>query len=149
MMHNTTDTHTISQLLKNTDLKIILDSPENDYRLEYFTTFAKDKETGEHCLARTYRLKDLVRGGITSEPWDTFNHDRQVTLITNLINFGNYRIIKVICGLEIKCSACNQTMRIKTWESIPKRCGGRNPEKCESPIDSSNITEVLFTANSV
>ncbi len=147
MMHSTTDINTINQLLKNTDLKIILDSPENDYRLEYFTTFTKDRETGEPCLARTYRLKDLVRGGITSEPWDTFNHDKQVTLITNLINFGNYRIIKVISGLEIKCPACNQTMQIKNWEAIPKRCGANNQKKCFSSIDSSNVTEILFTTN--
>ena len=149
MMHKTTDTHTINQLLKNIELKIVLDSPENDYRLEYFTTLTKDRDTGEPCLARTYRLKDLVRGGNTTEPWDTFNHDKQVTLITNLINFSHYRIIKVICGFEIKCPVCNKIMRIKTWESIPKRCGAKNPKKCLAAIDSSNITEILFTASPV
>jgi len=83
-MNNVTDTHTVNQWLKNFDLKIVLDSPEKDYRLEYFTAPIKDRITGKNGLIRTYQLIDLVRGGITSSPWDAFNHDKQVILITNL-----------------------------------------------------------------
>lgn len=148
-MNNATDTHTINQWLKNFDLKIVLDSPEKDYQLEYFTAPIKDRITGKNRLIRTYQLIDLVRGGITSSPWDAFNHDKQVILITNLVNFGHYRIAKVICGVDIKCPVCNQTMRFKTWESTPKRCLSRNPDKCQTLINSNNITEVLFTENAV
>lgn len=60
--------HTINQWLKNFDLKIVLDSPEKDYQLEYFTAPIKDRITGKNRLIRTYQLIDLVRGGITSSP---------------------------------------------------------------------------------
>lgn len=73
MLTEAPDASTVRRLLENLELKIVLDSPDDDYRFEYFTTSIKDRETGEPRLTRTYRLLDLIRGGVTPEPWDTYD----------------------------------------------------------------------------
>ena len=86
------DVHNIRRLLANLEMNIILDSPDNDYRFEYFTTSIKDRQTGEPRLCRTYRLLDLKRGTTTPEPWGMYDLDKQATLIINLIRFSRYRM---------------------------------------------------------
>ena len=71
MLTDAPDASTVRRLLENLELKIVLDSPDDDYRFEYFTTSIKDRQTGEPQLTRTYRLLDLIRGGVTPEPWAT------------------------------------------------------------------------------
>ena len=119
-------------LLQNHELKVILDSPGTDYRFEYYTT-------SRHI--RTYRLLDLIRGGITPEPWERYDLDKQTTLVTNLIGFGGYRISKVVTGWMVKCPACGHLMRGKIWESVPTTCAGKGPPKCRRKITDDNIVE--------
>ncbi len=144
MLTDTPDVYAIRRLLENTELKIVLDSPENNYRIEYFTTSVKDRGTGESHRTRTYRLLDLIRGGVTPEPWDTFDVDKQVTLVANLMRVSRYRITKVICGWEATCPVCGHNMRGKIWDSVPKSCPAQNPRKCRTTIGDESISEVLF-----
>lgn len=134
---------TVRHLMENLELKIVLDSLNNDYRFEYFTTSIKDRQTGEQRLTRTYRLVDLIRSGITPEPWDKFELDKQTTLVTNLMIFSRYRITKIICGWEAICPVCGHIMRGKIWESTPKSCRKESPRKCRNRIDDEGISEIL------
>jgi|CXWL01.1.fsa_nt_gi hypothetical protein len=141
-----TDTNAVQSLLENLDLKIVLDSPDNSYRFEYYTTAIKDRKTGQQRLTRTYRLLDLIRSGVTTEPWDTYDLDKQTTLVTNLVNFSNYRMVKIVSGWEFICPVCGHCMSGKIWESIPKACQGISPIKCRTKVDSASINEILYTA---
>ena len=143
MLTNAPDASTVRRLLENLELNIVLDSPDDDYRFEYFTTSMKDRQTGEPRLTRTYRLLDLIRGGVTPEPWDTYDLDKQTTLITNLMKFSRYRMAKIVCGWEVICPACGHVMRGKNWESIPKTCMAESPRKCRARIDDKCIVEIL------
>jgi len=146
MLTETPDAHAVRHLLENLELKIVLDSLDNDYRFEYFTTSIKDRQTGEPRLTRSYRLFDLIRGGVTPEPWDTYDLDRQTTLVTNLMRFGHYRMTKIICGWEVICPVCGHVMRGKIWESTPKTCMAESPIKCRTRFDDESINEILFVA---
>ena len=144
MLTDAHDASTVRRLLENLELKIVLDSPDNDYRFEYFTTSIKDRQTGEPRLTRTYRLLDLIRGGVTPEPWDTYDLDKQTTLVTNLMRFSRYRIAKIVCGWEVICPVCGHIMRGKNWESSPKTCKTEPPKKCRARIEDKCIAETLF-----
>lgn len=146
MLTDTLDAHTIRRLLENLELKIVLDSPNNDYRFEYFTTSIKDRQTGELRLTRTYRLLDLIRSGLTPEPWDIYDLDKQTTLVTNLMGFSRYRMTKIVCGWEAICPACGHVMRGKIWESIPKACRNESSRKCRTRIDDEDINEILLVS---
>lgn len=143
MLTDAPDENSVRRLLENLDLKIVLDSPDDDYRFEYFTTSIKDRQTGEPRLTRAYRLFDLIRGGVTAEPWDTYDLEKQTTLVTNLMRFSRYRMAKIVCGWEVICSACGHTMRGKNWESPPKTCTAEFPRKCRAKIDDKCVVEIL------
>ncbi len=145
MLTDVPDTSTVRRLLENLELKIVLDSPDDDYRFEYFTTSLKDRQTGKQRLTRTYRLLDLIRGGVTPEPWDTYDLDEQTTLVTSLMRFSRYRMSKIVCGWEVICPACGHVMRGNNWESTPKTCMAEPPRKCRARIDDGCIVETLFT----
>jgi hypothetical protein len=144
MLTDTLDAHIVRHLLENLELKIVLDSPDDDYRFEYFTTFLNDRQTGEPRLIRTYRLHDLIRRGVTPEPWDTYDLDKQVTLITNLMRFSHYRVAKIVCGWEVACSACGHVMCGKHWETSPKTCTAQSPRICRARIDNKCLVEIPF-----
>lgn len=91
-----------------------MDSPDDNYRFEYFTTSIKDRQTGEPRLTRTYRLLDLIRGGVTPEPWDAYDLDKQTTLVTNLMKFGRYCMAKIVCGWEVICPTCGHACAART-----------------------------------
>ncbi len=128
-------------LLQNYELKVILDSPERDYRFEYYTTTIKDANTNEPRYIRTYRLLDLIRGSITQEPWDRYDLDKQTTLVTNLIGFGGYQVSKVVTGWTVNCPTCGHLMRGKIWESVPRTCTGKGPPKCRHKVTDDNVAE--------
>ena len=144
MLTDALDASTVRRLLENLELSIVLDSPDGDYRFEYFTTSIKDRQTGEPRLTRTYRLIDLIRGAVTSEPWDTYDLDKQTTLVTNLMMFNRYRMAKIVCGWEVICPECGHLMRGKNWESPPKMCMAESPSKCRTKIDDKCIVEIQF-----
>jgi hypothetical protein len=143
MLTDAPDANTVRRLLEDPELKIVLDSPDDDYRFEYFTTSTKDRQTGEPRLVRTYRLLDLIRGGVTPEPWDTYDLDKQATLVTNLMTFGRYRMAKIVCGWEAICPACGHVMHGKNWETTPRTCMAAPPKKCRATIDDKYIAEIL------
>ena len=132
------DEHTVRRLLANLELKIVLDSPDDDYRFEYSTNSIIDRQTKDPRQIRTYKLLDLRRGGDTPSPWDAYDLDKQTRLVTNLIRFGRYRISKVVGGYEITCPKCGHFMPVKIWESVPKKC-----RKCKLTIDDKDVKEIL------
>ncbi len=144
MTEHNEESEKVRRLLQNHELKVILDSPRSDYRFEYYTTTVKDVGINESRRIRTYRLLDLIRGGITPEPWDSYDLDKQTTLVTNLIECGGYRISKVVAGWTVKCPACGHLMQGKIWESVPTTCGGKGPPKCRHKITDENIVEEVY-----
>jgi hypothetical protein len=141
--------HTIRHLLENLELKIVLDSPYNDYRIEYFTTSLRDRVTGESRFTRTYHLIDLVRGGTTPEHWDTFHLEKQADLVVNLLTLCGYHIAKVVKGWEAHCPSCENVMHGKIWVPLPKKCAVEPSRKCKTVIESSSIIEVLLPASAL
>lgn len=141
--HSTLEHH-VRALLENDELRVVLDSPNDDYRFEYYTTIVKDRKSGEGRRVRTYRLIDLRKGAVTPEPWDAYVFEKQTTLVTNLIRFSRYRISKIVAGWRIKCPACSHIMRGKIWDSVPKTCSGRISSKCKQRIDASLVEEIVI-----
>lgn len=134
----------VRSLLENIELKIVLDSPDNNYRFEYLTTAIMDRQTGEQRLTRTYRLFDVARGVVTAEPWDTYDLEKQTTLVTNLLGTSHYRMTKIVSGWEVICPACGSVMQGKNWESSPKRCTANHPLKCRANIGDEIVKEILL-----
>lgn len=134
-------------LLKNQELKIVLDSPDGDYRFEYYTTTSKDSKTGEARYVRTYRLIDLLRGAVSVEPWDTYDLEKQTTLVTGLINFGRYKVSRVIAGWSIKCPSCGHVMTGKHWESVPKNCTASSSPRCSHRLNDPHLVNEIVVAN--
>jgi hypothetical protein len=145
-VHAPIDDNIIRGLLENHELKLVLDSPDDDYRFEYFTTFKKDRETGTPVFTRKYRLLDLVRGTVTPDPWDAYDIDVQARILTRLINSSHYRIIKVIEGWRATCPSCGHIMNGKIWTSFPKVCTAKASPKCRSKIERHLVEELLFAS---
>jgi hypothetical protein len=135
----------IRALLQDIEIKLVLDSPNKDYRFEYYTASIKDRQTDQPRLSRTYRLFDVVRGGIVSEPWDAYDLDKQTTLIAHLIKDAHYRITKVVRGWEVSCPECGHMIRGKIWQSVPKTCTESPTNKCRAAIDEKTANEVLYS----
>ncbi|WON74167.1 hypothetical protein [Nitrosospira sp. Is2] len=149
MLTSLPQAHTIRHLLENLEFKIVLESPDNDYRIEYFTTSLKDRVTRESKFTRTYHLIDQVRGGVTPEHWDTFDLEKQVDLVVNLLTHCDYRVVKVVNGWEASCPSCKKVMQGKTWQPFPKKCSVKRPRKCKMLIERSSIIETLFPAAAI
>jgi len=145
MTEHKEESEKIRGLLQNHELKVILDSREGDYRFEYYTTTIKDVNPNTPRHIRTYRLIDLTRGGITQEPWDRYDLDKQTMLVINLMEFGGYRISKVVTGWTMKCPTCGHLLRGKIWESFPTTCTGKGPPRCKQKITDDNIAEEVCT----
>jgi hypothetical protein len=120
-------------LLANLDLKLVLDSPDGDYRFEYFTALSKDREANREVKTRKYRLLDLARGTVTPDPWDAFNLETQARILPGLINWGRYRLT-VVTGWKVKCPACGAVMVGAHWKSPPKTCVSNATGKCDEKI---------------
>lgn len=138
-MPDTYNEQAVRRLLENHELLLVLDSPDNDYRFEYFTTSVKDRITSVPKLCRTYRLLDLIRGGVTPEPWDAYDLERQTVLVTNLMRFSNYRMTKIVSGWKISCPSCGNDTTGKNWEAVPKNC-----RACKCRIESEWVHELLL-----
>lgn len=135
-------TEEIRKLLKDIKVKLLLESPKQDYQLEYYTTTIKDPNTDEIIrYIRTYRLNDLIRGNVTQEPWDTFDLDKQTGLVANLLTISEYRVVKAINGWTVKCPKCNFIMEGEIWKIPPKACLG---SKCRHKIKADEIVENLI-----
>ncbi len=134
----------IRAYLKNHELMLVLDSPNQDYRFEYYTTTIKDNETGELRYMRTYRLLDLVRGGVTQEPWDSYNLEKQANLVTGLIEFSHYKLSKIVAGWRIKCPSCGYLILGKNWEPLPKKCTAPSSPKCRQQFENNEIVEEIL-----
>ena len=125
----------VRRLLSDHDVKIVLDSPDGDYRFEYYTSATKDSKTGEQRYVRAYRLIDRLRGGVTVEPWDTYDLEKQTSFVAGLIDFGRYKLARVIAGWSVACPSCGYVMTGKHWESVPKSCAASSSPKCRQRLD--------------
>jgi len=141
--------HHVRALLKNHELKVVLDSPDNDYRFEYYTTTFKDSETGDLRYVRTYRLLDLLRRSMTQEPWDAYELEKQTTLVTGLLKYSRYRISRIVAGWSIKCPSCGETIRGKIWESAPKTCTAKGSPKCRQRFDDDQLVEEILIDHAI
>jgi len=137
----------VRDLLKNLELKVILDAPNGDYRFEYYTKATKDIATGQILYVRTYTLCDLIRGGETQEPWGTYDLEKQIGLVTGLLDFSKYHVSKVITGWMIKCPTCGHIKEGKIWETVPKTCTGTGPPKCLQKFSDNSLVEKHAVGN--
>ena len=137
----------VHALLRDPELKVVLDAPEGDYRIEYYATASKNAGSGVARPVRAYRLVDRIRGGVTQEPWDRFDLDKQTALATHLMAFGGYRLSKVVAGWKVKCPACGHTSRGKIWEAVPAGCVGKGPPKCRYRLAAADVAEVLHAVD--
>ena len=141
--------HRVRNLLKNHELKLVLDSPDQDYRFEYDTTTIKDSKTGEVRYVRTYRLLDLVRGAVTQQPWDVFELEKQTTCVAGLLEFSRYRISKIVSGWTITCPSCGDIMRGRIWESAPKTCTAKGSPRCRQRLDDNHLVEEVLVDQAI
>lgn len=139
----------VRALLKNQELKLILDSPNGAYRFEYYTTTSNDIKAGEPRYRRTYRLLDLLRGGVTVEPWDTYDLDKQTTLVTGLLQFSHYKLTRVVTGWTIKCPSCGHVTEGKHWESVPKTCAASSFSKCPQRFDNADLVKEIVVDHAI
>ena len=133
------DSLNIREALEDINILLHVESPQEDYRFEYYTSAMKDPETGEQQLTRSYRLRDLQRGNASQEPWDKFDLDKQVGLVTNLLGLSGYKISKKSRGWKIKCSKCGHVMEGKIWELAPKTCRVKD---CDQKIDPEEVVDI-------
>jgi hypothetical protein len=133
-------------LLENHELKVTLDSPKEDYRFEYYTTTLPDGGAGKSRWVRTYRLIDLIRGGVTQEPWDSYDLEKQTKLASGLIDLCGYKISKIVEGWTIKCPSCGQVVKGKIWDVPPKACVARDSKKCGQRFESEDVVENTYCA---
>lgn len=132
------------ELLDDFDAKLILDSPNEEYRFEYYTVCVKDAENPQGIKIRKYRLLDRVRGTVTPEPWDAFDVERHAEILRGLTAWSEYRL-KVSRGWEVTCTSCGHLMTGKTWQVAPKTCASKNRPKCKQPVKDADVVD-LYSA---
>lgn len=133
------ETLNIRGLLKDINVLLHIESLQQDYRFEYYTSAVKDPETGKQQLTRSYRLRDLLRGNVTQEPWDKFDLDKQTGLVTNLLELSGYKVVKMVTGWKVKCPSCSHLMEGKIWEAAPKTCRAKG---CKQKIDAEKVIDI-------
>jgi len=140
------DTATVRDLLDNKKLKIIIDSPDNTYCFEYFSTISIDRWTKERRLVRTYRLIDKNSSQIISEPWDAYDLDKQTVLVNNLIALSRYQITKITGGWQATCPSCGQVTRHGHWQNPPSKCHPepKSTKKCQYLFKLTDINEIIY-----
>ena len=131
------------ELLQNFDLKLILDSPNEEYRFEYYTVVTKETGSSVETKTRKYRLLDQARGTVTVEPWDAFNLDRHAEILRGLTSWSRYKL-KVSVGWEIQCPTCNGVVSGKPWESRAKSCSSKHLVRCLQKFDDTLVSEVYL-----
>jgi hypothetical protein len=146
MVKHTADPKQVRELLRDHEVRVVLEAPEGDYRVEYCTTSTRDTDTGASKHLRTYRLLDMTRGSVTQEPWDRFDLDKQTGLVTNLMDCGGYRILKLVTGWRAQCPACGRISRGKIWEPAPISCGAKGPPRCGYKFTPADIAEEARSA---
>jgi hypothetical protein len=126
------------ELLEDLDVKLLLDSPNGEYRFEYFTVLSKNRDTGQDVKVRKYRVLDQIRGTITPDPWDAYNLESQARILPGLISWSDYRLT-VITGWKIACPACGYIMKGKPWKIPPKTCSSKASPKCNERLDHDHV----------
>lgn len=129
------------ELLANHDLKLILDSPNDEFRFEYYTVAVKGSGSAIETKVRKYRLLDLARGTITVEPWDAFNLERHADILRGLTSWSRYKL-KVSEGWKIQCPSCNGVISGKSWQVPPKSCASKHLGRCLQKFDDTLVSEV-------
>jgi hypothetical protein len=133
------------ELLQNLDLKLILDSPKDEYRFEYYTVATKEVGTSVETKTRKYRLLDQVRGTITVEPWNAFSLERHAEILSGLIRWSHYRL-KVSVGWQIQCPSCDQVVTGKPWQLPSKSCTSKHLVRCLQKFDDTLVSEVYTSS---
>lgn len=127
------------ELLQDINVLLHLDSPKGDYRVEYYTSVTKNPDTGDETYTRTYRLRDLLRGNVSLEPWDKFDLHKQVDLVSNLMDLSGYQVSKAVKGWKVECPKCGSTISGKMWQTPPKTC---RTNGCKHEIDPATVVEL-------
>lgn len=130
------------ELLENHDLNIILDSPSNEYQVQYYVGYAKDHRSKNEVKIRKHRLLDKARGTVTPEPWDTFNLDGHVRIIRALIHWNRYRLT-LISGWRVRCPRCSHQMTGEPWKPLPKQCTSGTRPRCKQAIEEDLVTSIV------
>lgn len=132
----------VRRLLADTEIKIVLEAGARHYRIEYLTTRAASRGVEKSVLARTYRLFDQIRNTESSEPWDSFDLDKQTRLVTQLLTITDYKLKRLVRGWTVVCPACEKRMEGKIWEAPPKVCKGTKAIQCARGISSDDVRDI-------
>lgn len=112
----------ISEALKNTDLEIELESANGEFTFTYSTNIVAKEIENPTTLTRGYWLTQNNTLATINAPWDTYEHEKQVILASNLIKYGNYKLKSISNGWTITCPNCKKVIEGKIWRNSPKNC---------------------------
>ena len=75
----------LRELLSNVNLGVFIKSATKDYSLEYYTDRSLGDDPDNPTLKRAYKLHDHVRGTEVKSPWDSFDLNKQMRILTVLL----------------------------------------------------------------
>ncbi len=122
----------IGEILKNTDLEIELQSPDNEYTFIYSTVkVAREIEEPSQFIRNYWLLVHSNKSRIDA-PWDRYVYENHKTLIENIIKFSSYKIVRISKAWSATCNTCGNKITGKIWRNIPKNCEAKTGKnKCE------------------
>jgi hypothetical protein len=125
-MTNSVTHEQVRIMLGSPELKVVFESPNNEYRIEYGTQVVAVNARVDAPKVRTYQLVDLQRGGSMGNPWGEFDLDKQVGYVWHLLQQSGYRLESVTEGWLAKCPTCGCRFEGEEWRTRPRACA--NPE---------------------
>ena len=132
----------LRDLLANLRLKFFVKSEKGDYEFEYYTDRFLGDDPENPTLTRAYKMRDCVRNSSFKSPWDEFNLEKQVGILSVLLDDGRYKIDRVVQGWRIKCNECEEELRGEIWEPVPVRCPHGSGKTCNAKLNLERIEEI-------
>jgi len=124
--------------LDNADLKLVFESPDEVYRLEYFSVASIDPVTKKREASRRYRLLHRPTRSVIIDPWDQYDAEKQSVLLSRLIAYSGYRLAEVVTGWRAVCPQCGERYSGRHWDPAPTAC---RKSKCGAPLAAEEVRE--------
>lgn len=124
--------------LDNPDLKLAFDSPDDAYRLEYYSVASIDPVTKKREASRRYRLLHRPTRSVIIDPWDQYDAEKQSVLLARLMAYSGYRLAEVVTGWRAVCPKCGEKYSGRHWDPAPTTC---KQAKCGSPLEAEDVRE--------
>ena len=126
----------LRRLLADKRVKLLIESAQGDYALEYYTVRFLGDKPHQPTLTPAYRLLDLNRGSTVRNPWDESDLERQPRILGQLLRGSGYKISKVAYGWRSQCERCMHLLEGEIWEPVPAKCG-----QCGARMNSDQVSE--------